>query len=131
MKKYFAIFTLCIMSILFTSCWGFEEVDMGYPQSVNFTKDGGEKIVTTDKSKTFISASVIDYHTAHERMMRTDEDGTGYCELEWLRVEYQSYPAQNEELKIIAQPNPNNEPRTLWIELHSGSKEHIIKVEQE
>ena len=53
------------MSILFTSCWGFEEVDMGYPQSVNFTKDGGEKIVTTDKSKTFISASVIDYNTAN------------------------------------------------------------------
>ena len=127
--KYLLNFALCIMSILCTSC--FEEVDMGYPQSVNFTKDGGEKIVTTDKGKTFISASVIDYNTANEGMMRTAEDGTGYCELEWLRVEYLSYPALNEELKIIAQPNPNNKPRTLWIELHSGPKEHIIKVEQE
>lgn len=129
--KYLFNFALCIMSILGTSCCGIEEVDMGYPQSVNFTKDGGEKIVTTDKSKTFISASVIDYNTANEGMMRKDEDGTGYCELEWLRVEYQSYPVQNEELKIIAQPNPNNEPRTLWIELLSGPKAHIIKVEQE
>lgn len=129
--KYLFNFALCIMSILGTSCCGIEEVDMGYPQYVNFTKDGGEKIVTTDKSKTFISASVIDYNTANEGMMRKDEDGTGYCELEWLRVEYQSYPVQNEELKIIAQPNPNNEPRTLWIELLSGPKAHIIKVEQE
>lgn len=129
--KYLFNFTLCIMSILCTSCCGIEEVDMGYPQSVNFTKDGGEKIVTTDKGKKFNSASVIDYNTANEGMMREDEDGTGYCELEWLRVEYQSYPVQNEELKIIAQPNPNNEPRTLWIELLSGPKVHIIKVEQE
>lgn len=129
--KYLFNFTLCIMSILCTSCCGIEEVDMGYPQSVNFTKDGGEKIVTTDKGKKFNSASVIDYNTANEGMMREDEDGTGYCELEWLRVEYQSYPVQNEELKIIAQPNPNNEPRTLWIELLSGPKAHIIKVEQE
>ena len=131
MKKYLFNFTLCIMSILCTSCCGIEEVDMGYPQSVNFTKDGGEKIVTTDKGKKFNSASVIDYNTANEGMKREDEDGTGYCELEWLRVEYQSYPVQNEELKIIAQPNPNNEPRTLWIELLSGPKAHIIKVEQE
>ncbi len=131
MKKYLLNFTLCIMSILCTSCCGIEEVDMGYPQSVNFTKDGGEKIVTTDKGKKFNSASVIDYNTANEGMMREDEDGTGYCELEWLRVEYQAYPVQNEELKIIAQPNPNNEPRTLWIELLSGPKAHIIKVEQE
>lgn len=131
MKKYLFNFTLCIMSILCTSCCGIEEVDMGYPQSVNFTKDGGEKIVTTDKGKKFNSASVIDYNTANEGMMREDEDGTGYCELEWLRVEYQAYPVQNEELKIIAQPNPNNEPRTLWIELLSGPKVHIIKVEQE
>lgn len=131
MKKYLFNFTLCIMSILCTSCCGIEEVDMGYPQSVNFTKDGGEKIVTTDKGKKFNSASVIDYNTANEGMMREDEDGTGYCELEWLRVEYQAYPVQNEELKIIAQPNPNNEPRTLWIELLSGPKAHIIKVEQE
>lgn len=129
--KYLFNFTLCIMSILCTSCCGIEEVDMGYPQSVNFTKDGGEKIVTTDKGKKFNSASVIDYNTANEGMMREDEDGTGYCELEWLRVEYQAYPVQNEELKIIAQPNPNNEPRTLWIELLSGPKAHIIKVEQE
>ena len=57
--KYLFNFALCIMSILCTSCWGFEEVDMGYPQSVNFTKDGGEKIVTTDKSKTFISVIEI------------------------------------------------------------------------
>ena len=131
MKKYLFNFTLCIMSILCTSCCGIEEVDMGYPQSVNFTKDGGEKIVTTDKGKKFNSASVIDYNTANEGMMREDEDGTGYCELEWLRVEYQSYPVQNEELKIIAQPNPNNEPRTLWIELLSGPKAHIIKVVQQ
>ena len=131
MKKYLFNFTLCIMSILCTSCCGIEEVDRGYPQSVNFTKDGGEKIVTTDKGKKFNSASVIDYNTANEGMMREDEDGTGYCELEWLRVEYQAYPVQNEELKIIAQPNPNNEPRTLWIELLSGPKAHIIKVEQE
>lgn len=129
--KYLFNFTLCIMSILCTSCCGIEEVDMGYPQSVNFTKDGGEKIVTTDKGKKFNSASVIDFNTANEGMMREDEDGTGYCELEWLRVEYQAYPVQNEELKIIAQPNPNNEPRTLWIELLSGPKAHIIKVEQE
>ena len=131
MKKYLFNFTLCIMSILCTSCCGIEEVDMGYPQSVNFTQDGGEKFVTTDKGKKFNSASVIDYNTAIEGMMREDEDGTGYCELEWLRVEYQAYPVQNEELKIIAQPNPNNEPRTLWIELLSGPKAHIIKVEQE
>lgn len=129
-KLIYSLMALFAATTLY-SCCGFEEVDMGYPQSVNFTKDGGEKIVTTDKGKKFNSASVIDFNTANEGMMREDEDGTGYCELEWLRVEYQSYPVQNEELKIIAQPNPNNEPRTLWIELLSGPKAHIIKVVQQ
>ena len=32
--------------------------------------------------------------------------------------------------RIIAQPNTTGKPRTLWVELYSGYKYHVIKVEQ-
>ena len=43
MKKIFTLLAL-VLAVVMTSCE--KEVDLGYPQTVNFAKDGGEKIVT-------------------------------------------------------------------------------------
>ena len=79
-----------------------------------------------DDAKAFWGITVIDYNTAGEGMYISNDGEGGYCEYEWLRAESDC----SKRLKIIAQPNTTNNPRTLWVELYSGYKYHVIKVEQ-
>lgn len=108
---------LALLSFSLFSCGPFEEVNMGYPESVTFSKEGGVETISEDDAKAFRHISVIDYKTAGEG---------GYCEYEWLRAESD----HSKELRIIAQPNTTGKPRTLWVELYSSYKYHVIKVEQ-
>ena len=119
---------LVLLSFSLFSCGAFEEVNMGYPESVTFSKEGGVETISVDDAKAFRHISVIDYKTAGEGMFISNDGEGGYCEYEWLRVEMESNSGT--EFKVIAQPNTKNNPRTLWIELTSGYKYHVIKVEQ-
>lgn len=121
-KLLFAI----VLPIMLLSCGAFEEVDMGYPESVTFSKEGGVETISVDDAKKFWHFSIIDYNTAGEGMFISNEGEGGYCEYEWLRAESDF----SKRLKVIAQPNTTGKPRTLWVELYSGYKYHVIKVEQ-
>ena len=121
-KLLFAI----VLPIMLLSCGPFEEVNMGYPTSVTFSKEGGVETISVEDAKKFFHISIIDYETAGEGMFISNEGEGGYCEYEWLRAESD----YSKSLKIIAQPNTTGKPRTLWVELYSGYKYHVIKVEQ-
>ena len=99
---------------------------MGYPESVTFSKEGGVETISVDDAKKFWHFSIIDYNTASEGMFISNEGEGGYCEYEWLRAESD----YGKRLTVIAQPNTTGMPRTLWVELYSGYKYHVIKVEQ-
>ena len=121
-KLLFAI----VLPIMLLSCGPFEEVNMGYPTSVTFSEEGGVETISADDAKAFRHITVIDYNTAGEGMFISNDGYGGYCEYEWLRAESDC----SKELRIIAQPNTTGKPRTLWVELYSGYKYHVIKVEQ-
>ena len=121
-KLLFAI----VLPVMLLSCGPFEEVNMGYPESVTFSKEGGVETISVEDAKKFFHISIIDYETAGEGMFIGNDGEGGYCEYEWLRAESDC----SKELRIIAQPNTNGKPRTLWVELYSGYDYHVIKVEQ-
>lgn len=121
-KLLFAI----VLPIMLLSCGAFEEVNMGYPESVTFSMEGGVETISVDDAKAFRGITVIDYNTAGEGMFISNDGEGGYCEYEWLRAESD----YSKRLKVIAQPNTTGKPRTLWVELYSSYKYHVIKVEQ-
>jgi hypothetical protein len=124
MRTIKLLFALLFISLF--SCGPFEEVNMGYPESVAFSKEGGVEYISVDDAKAFRHITVIDYETAGEGMYISNDGEGGYCDYEWLRAESDC----SKSLKIIAQPNTTNNSRTLWVELYSGYKYHVIKVEQ-
>ena len=123
MKKIFTLLAL-VVAVVMTSCE--KEVDLGYPQTVTFTADGGEKIVTGVEP--FTDAHIHDYKSGEDGEFVHREDGIQCQVYEWLTIEYL---ANSTELKIIAEPNSSGKSRKLHIELHSGQEYHVIKVEQE
>ena len=123
MKKLFALLAL-VVAVVMTSCE--KEVDLGYPTSVTFTADGGEKTITG--VELFTDAHIHDYKSGEDGEFVPREDDIQCQVYEWLSIEYLAYST---ELKIIAEPNASGKSRQLHIELHSGQEYHVIKVEQE
>lgn len=112
------------LSVVMTSCE--KEVDLGYPTSVTFTADGGEKLVTGVEP--FTDAHIHDYNSGDQGSVLPNEGDVDIEVFKWLKIEY---VAHSSELKIIAEQNSSGKSRKLHIELHSGQEYHVIKVEQE
>ena len=117
-------FFVIVLSLVLTSC-EFEETDLGFPKSITFTRNGGEKTIIGNES--FVFAEIQDYKGNHGSI-EGGEDGKLYNVYDWLRVAY--VELYNEELKIYAMPNTTNRQRTLYIELYSGQEYHVVKVTQ-
>ena len=121
-------FILCLMALLavsvMTSCE--KETDFGYPQSVNFTKDGGEKVITGTTN--FTGAHIHDYKSGEDGAFVPREDDIKCQVYEWLTIEYL---ANSTELKIIAEPNTSGKSRKLHIELHLRQEYQVVEVKQE
>ncbi len=121
-------FILCLMAIVaasvITSCE--KEVDLGYPKTVSFTKDGGEKIITGTTN--FTDAHIHDYKSGEDGEFVPREDEIQSQIYKWLTIEYLT---NSTELKIIAEPNASGKTRKLHIELHSGPEYHVVEVKQE
>ena len=120
-------FMLCILAFLCTSC--FKEVDLGFPATVTFSKEGGTKTVTGDVA--FTNADIHDYKTGEQGEETWGEDGTRYNSYKWLKVEYKEYKWNSKELTIYAEPNTTGKSRKLYIELYSGPEYHVITVVQD
>lgn len=121
-------FILCLMALvvtsILTSCE--KEVDLGYPKTISFTKDGGEKVITGTTN--FTDAHIHDYKSGEDGEFIPREDDIQCQVYEWLTIEYL---ANSTELKIIAEPNASGKSRKLHIELHSGPEYHVVEVKQE
>ncbi len=124
MKKIFAILLVLTSVFVMTSCE--EEVDLGYPESVSFTKDGGEKVITGTTN--FTDAHIHDYKNGDDGEFVPREDEIECQVYKWLTIEYIPHGT---ELKIIAEPNTSGKSRKLHIELHSGPEFHVVEIKQE
>ena len=118
-------FFVIVLSLVLTSC-EFEETDLGFPKSITFTSNGGEKTITGDES--FVFAEIQGYKGNHGSI-EGGEDGKLYNVYDWLRVEY--VELKNDVLKVYAVPNTTGKDRTLYIEVYSGSEYDVITVKQE
>ena len=118
-------FFVIVLALVLTSC-EFEETDLGFPQSITFTSNGGEKTITGDES--FVFAEIQDYKGNHGSIEGA-EDGKLYNVYDWLRVEY--VELKNDVLKVYAAPNTTGKDRTLYIEVYSGAEYDVIRVKQE
>ena len=117
-------FFVIVLSLVLTSC-EFEEVDLGFPKSITFTSNGGEKTIIGNES--FVFAEIQDYKGNHGSI-EGGEDGKLYNVYDWLRVEY--VELKNDVLKVYAVPNTTGKDRTLYIEVYSGSEYDVITVKQ-
>ena len=118
-------FFVIVLSLVLTSC-EFEETDLGFPKSITFTSNGGEKTIIGNES--FVFAEIQDYKGNHGSI-EGGEDGKLYNVYDWLKVEY--VELKNDVLKVYAAPNTTGKNRTLYIEVYSGSEYDVIKVKQE
>ncbi len=124
MRKLSLLFAL-LLPMLFSSC-EFEEVDLGFPKTVNFTKDGGEIIISGET--TFTHANIHNFKTGDQGKIQESETGEAFI-YDWLKIEYSDF--NNSELTISAQPNKTGKSRELHIEIYSGPDYQTIKVVQE
>ena len=124
MKRFMLCLMALVVAVVMTSCE--KEVDLGYPTSVTFTADGGEKTITGVEP--FTDAHIHDYNSGEDGEFVPREDDIQCQVYEWLSIEYL---ANSTELKIIAEPNASGKSRKLHIELHSGPEYHVVEVKQE
>ena len=120
-------FVLCLVALLvasvMVSCE--KEVDLGYPKSVSFAKEGGVKVITGTIA--FSGAYIHDYKSGDDGEY-VPREGELECQVyKWLTVEYLPHSA---ELKLIAEPNTSAKSRTLHVELHSGPDYQVVEVQQ-
>ena len=120
--KYFFVI---VLALVLTSC-EFEETDLGFPKSITFTSNGGEKTIIGNES--FVFAEIQDYKGNHGSI-EGGEDGKLYNVYDWLKVEY--VELKNDVLKVYAAPNTTGKNRTLYIEVYSGAEYDVIRVKQE
>ena len=118
-------FFVIVLTLVLTSC-EFEETNLGFPKSITFTSNGGEKTITGDES--FVFTEIQDYKGNHGSIEGGD-NGKLYNVYDWLRVEY--VELKNDVLKVYAAPNTTGNPRTLYIEVYSGAEYDVIRVKQE
>ena len=77
-------FFVIVLALVLTSC-EFEETNLGFPKSITFTSNGGEKTITGEES--FVFAEIQDYKGNHGSIEGGD-NGKLYNVYDWLRVEY-------------------------------------------
>ena len=125
---FFTLFMCCI-SFLCPSC-EFSEVDLGYPHKIYFPKEGGELIITGEK--TYGHAQIQDYKGNHGSI-EYGEDSIRYIVYDWLKIQEIKEPEAHYgyNIRICAAPNPTNRKRKLYIELYRGPEYQVVKVTQE
>ena len=118
-------FFVIVLTLVLTSC-EFEETDLGFPKSITFTSNGGEKTIIGNES--FVFAEIQDNKGNHGSI-EGGEDGKLYNVYDWLKVEY--VELKNDVLKVYAVPNTTDKNRALYIEVYSESEYDVITVKQE
>jgi hypothetical protein len=118
-------FFVIVLSLVLTSCES-EETDLGFPKSITFTSNGGEKTIIGNES--FVFAEIQDNKGNHGSI-EGGEDGKLYNVYDWLKVEY--VELKNDVLKVYTVPNTTDKNQALYIEVYSESEYDVITVKQE
>ena len=132
MKRIKLFVSLALVAVVAVSC-AFDEVDLGYPDTITFSADGGAKSVKG--AAPFSYASIVNYKSGEQgRLIPSDDDrykeGIMQVEFGWLSVEHDDMLSAT-ELRIVAKPNTTGKQRRLSIELYSGCEYHVITVVQQ
>ena len=119
---------LCLFTLLCVACS--KEIDLGYPATVTFSAEGGEKVISS--SKPFYGAYIQDYNSGDAGSVSPeDEFGNSYSTYKWLTIKYNEQGnTYANELTIIAEPNTSGRSRQLWLELYSGPDYQVVNVKQ-
>ena len=127
MIKNIAYYFAVGLMLLCASCSMIIEDQMGFPGTVTFSKEGGEKIVKGDREEG-------PFHFCIEgdgRVASSLEgiiDGYYVAKYKWLTVKG---PMENNELLIITvEPNASGKSRKLEVAVSDGQKRAYIKVKQ-
>ena len=140
MKKTLIKTLLCSFVLLFVSCDLIpigsmeQEVNFGYPESVTFSNEGGERVFGGDDFHQAIILSSKDPKT-REYGGYNEVDSVEYYVFDWLKVEYKKpmrYASVDaNELRIIAEPNTTGRSRELTIQVSQPNLSfQSIKVKQ-
>lgn len=125
MKTMIRFLLLCL-SLTLTSCGFFTEIDMGFPKTVTFPKEGGEQTVTSNEIYYLKSFQIID-ENLNGSHSRVDENLNTKASNQWLTVEGNW---NSHELKITAEPNTSGKKRKSKIEIYQRYDYCVIEVEQ-
>ena len=115
-------FFLLASIFLCISCCGFEEAQMGYPESVTFSAEGGEQVFTGDRTFThmIIGDGINEYGSQ-------TLDSNIVVKHKWLTV---YSPVGSNELVLSTQPSNETNERELTVYGYSGREYATIKVVQ-
>lgn len=129
MKKFIRFFWCCLVALLLVSC--FKEVDLGFPETVELSNEGGELVLEGDVQR----AEVIHFVNNKQQPSEPDRDefghdvdtGIGFDRRDWLKVEYNM---RENWLKLIAEPNTSGTTRELVVYVWYAYKYARIRVIQ-
>ena len=123
MIRNLAYFVMAGLILMCMSC-RLKEDQMGYPRTVTFSKEGGEKIIKGGQ----VSPLFIGRHWVSDAFSYP-EDGYETVRYKWLTARV---PLDNYSMIIInADPNTSGKSRMLRIFAYSGYQYATIEVKQE
>ena len=123
MIRNLAYFVMAGLILMCMSC-RLKEDQMGYPRTVTFSKEGGEKIIKGGQ----VSPLFIGRHWDSDAFSYP-EDGYETVRYKWLTARV---PLDNYSMIIInAKPNTSGKSRMLRIFAYSGYQYATIEVKQE
>lgn len=129
MKKFIRFFWCCLVALLLVSC--FREVDLGFPETVELSKEGEELVLEGDFWYAliyhFINHKQQPSESGRNEMGKYDDTGIEYYRRDWLKVEFKKGEGW---LKLIAEPNTSGTTRELVVSVYSGYEYAWIRVIQ-
>ena len=127
MIKNIAYYFAVGLMLLCASCGRLIEDQMGFPGTVTFSKEGGEKIVKGDREE----GPLYFYIEGDDRVASSLKgviDGYYVVKYKWLTVKS---PMEDDKLLIITvEPNASGKSRKLEVAVSDGQKRAYIKVKQ-
>ena len=127
MIKNIAYYFAVGLMLLCASCSMIIEDQMGFPGTVTFSKEGGEKIVKGDSEEGHFDFCIEGDGRVASSLVGII-DGYYVAKYKWLTVKS---PMENDELLIMTvEPNASGKSRKLEVVIYNNLKRAYIKVKQ-
>lgn len=124
MRNIFSIGLLAILLSL-VSC---NKENMGFPSSVNFSKNGGSMIIKGEEMPYIFGLEILDYDGDGNFTNRSEESDSIMVSYQWLTAKMR---VSDNKVELIAEPSNSSKKRTLYLFVHDGKDMSETKVTQE